>query len=110
MVSEEGPGLRPLPVEPFRSYRFGNRTVHLDGCVEVEAAYYSTPPGWIGQRVSVQWTDLHLRVLHPQTGQLLREHVRAPRGHHRIADPDRPARTPASTTALLARPLRAGGY
>ena len=32
-------------------------------------------------------------------GQLLREHVRAPRGWHRIADPDRPARTPASTIA-----------
>jgi len=23
--------------------------VHLDGCVEVEAAYYGLPPGWIGR-------------------------------------------------------------
>ena len=86
------------------------RTVHLDGCVEVEAAYYSTPPGWIGHRVQVQWTDLHVRLLDPKTGQLLREHVRAPRGHHRIADADRPARTPASTVALLARARHAGAH
>ena len=108
MFAEERPTLRALPVEPFRYYRFGVRTVHLDGCVEVEAAYYSTPPGWIGQRVHVQWTDLHVRLLHPQMGQLLREHVRAPRGHHRIADPDRPARTPAGTVALLTRAHHAG--
>jgi hypothetical protein len=49
MFAEERPTLQPLPVEPFRHYRFGVRTVHLDGCVEVEAAYYSTP-GCIGQR------------------------------------------------------------
>jgi transposase len=110
MFAEERPSLQALPVEPFRYYRFGVRTVHLDGCVEVDAAYYSTPPGWIGQRVQVQWTDLHVRVLDPNTGQLLREHVRAPRGWHRIEDADRPARTPAKTVALLARALHAGPH
>jgi transposase len=110
MFAEERPALQPLPVEPFRYYRYGMRTVHLDGCVEVEAAYYSAPPGWIGQRVQVQWTDVHVRLLVPATGHLLREHVRAPRGWHRIADPDRPARTPPSTRALLARAQRAGTH
>ncbi len=66
MFAEEQPALRPLPVEPFRYYRFGERTVHLDGCVEVEAAYYGAPPGWIGQRVQVQWNDLHVRLLDPE--------------------------------------------
>ena len=28
-------------LEPFRYYQYGERTVHLDGCVEVEAAYYA---------------------------------------------------------------------
>jgi transposase len=109
MFAEERPALQPLPVEPFRYYRFGLRTVHLDGCVEVEAAYYSAPPGWIGQRVQVQWTDLHVRLLAP-TGPLLREHVRAPRGWHRIEDADRPARTPRPTLALLARAQHAGAH
>ena len=110
MFTEERPALGPLPIEPFRYYRFGERTVHLDGCVEVEAAYYGAPPGWIGQRVQVQWNDLHVRLLAPKTGQLLREHLRAPRGWHRIADRDRPARTPSSTVALLARAATAGAH
>jgi transposase len=49
MFAEERPALLPLPVEPFRYYQHGERTVHLDGCVEVEAAYYGAPPGWIGR-------------------------------------------------------------
>jgi transposase len=108
MFAEERPALGPLPIEPFRYYRYGERTVHLDGCVEVEAAYYGAPPGWIGQRVHVQWNDVYVRLLHPKTGQLLREHLRAPRGWHRLQDADRPTRTPASTIAVLARAKTAG--
>jgi transposase len=109
MFAEERPALGPLPLEPFRYYRYGERTVHLDGCVEVEAAYYGAPPGWIGQRVQVQWNDVHVRLLAPKSGQLLREHLRAPRrGWRRIHDDDRPARTPQSTLALLNRARTAG--
>jgi transposase len=108
MFADEQPALGALPLEPFRYYRYGDRTVHLDGCVEVEAAYYGAPPGWIGRRVQVQWNDLHVRLLAPNTGQLLREHLRAPRGWHRLHDDDRPPRTPASTVALLARAKTAG--
>ena len=110
MFAEERAALGPLPLEPFRYYRFGERTVHLDGCVEVEAAYYGAPPGWIGQRVQVQWNALHVRLIAPRTGQLLREHLRAPRGWHRIHDADRPTRTPATTVALLGRAATAGAH
>ena len=80
--------------------------MHLDGCVEVEAAYYSAPPGWIGRRVEVQWDALHVRLLDPNTGQLLREHLRQKRGRHRIKDEDRPKKTPLGTVQLLARAER----
>ena len=40
MFAEEKPFLQTLPVEPFRYYQYGKRTVHIDGCVEVDAAYY----------------------------------------------------------------------
>jgi transposase len=110
MFAEERPALGPLPLEPFRYYRFGMRTVHLDGCVEVDAAYYGAPPGWIGRRVAVQWNDLFVRLLDPTTGQLLREHVRAPRGWHRIEDADRPRRTPPKTVALLEAAVRVGPF
>ena len=110
MFAEEKPALQPLPLEPFRYYQYGERTVHLDGCVEVEAAYYSAPPGWIGRRVQVQWDGLHVRLLDPQTGQLLREHLRQQRGRHRIKDEDRPKRTPLGTVQLLARAAKAGPH
>jgi len=93
MFAEEKPFLQPLPLEPFRYYQYGERTVHLDGCVEVEAAYYGAPPGWIGRKVLVQWDGLFARLLDPRTGQLLREHLRQKRGAHRIRDEDRPRRT-----------------
>jgi hypothetical protein len=56
----------------------------------------------------VQWNDRHIRLLNPTTGQLLREHVRAPRGWHRIDDADRPNRTPAKTLAALNAAYHAG--
>jgi hypothetical protein len=108
MFAEERPALLPLPVEPFRYYQYGDRTVHLDGCVEVEAAYYGAPPGWIGRRVQVQWDTRHVRLLNPQTGELLREHLRQARGGHRIKEEDRPKKTPLGTLYLLCRADKAG--
>jgi transposase len=108
MFAEEKPALLPLPVEPFRYYQYGERTAHLDGCVEVEAAYYGAPPGWIGRRVQVQWDLRQVRLMNPETGQLLREHLRQARGGHRIQDQDRPKQTPLGTLALLCRADQAG--
>ena len=110
MFAEEKPALLPLPLEPFRYYQYGQRTVHLDGCVEVEAAYYGAPPGWIGRLVHVQWDDLYVRLLEPRTGQLLREHVRQKRGRYRIKEEDYPKRAPLGTLHLLARAERAGTH
>jgi transposase len=108
MFAEERPTLLPLPLEPFRYYQYGERTVHLDGCVEVEAAYYGAPPGWIGRRVRVQWDSHQVRLLDPRSGQLLREHLRQTRGRHRIQEEDRPKQTPIGTQQLLFRADRTG--
>ena len=114
MFAEERPLLLPLPIEPFRYYQYGERTVHLDGCVEVDGAYYSVPPGWIGQLVPVQWDSLHVRILHPnpktERERLLREHVRQERGRHRVRPEDNPKKTPYTTTQLLARAAHAGKH
>jgi len=110
MFAEEKPALLPLPVEPFRFYQFGDRRVNLDGCVEVDAAYYSAPPGWIGRNVKVQWDGRCVRVLDPRTGQLMREHLRQQRGDYRIPDEDRPAHTPRTTQQLLARCGKVGTH
>ncbi len=110
MFAEERLSLLPLPVEPFRYYQYGERTVHLDGCVEVEAAYYGAPPGWSSRRVQVQWDHHHVRLLNPHTGELLREHLRHARGGHRIKDEDRPKQTPLTTQQLLRRAEVAGPH
>lgn len=108
MFDEERPFLMALPVEPSRYFEFGHRTVHLDGCIEVEATYYSAPPGWIGKRLGVQWDQTWVRIMHPKTGELLREHRHKPRGYRQIDELDKPDKTPATTLNLLNRAAKAG--
>jgi transposase len=110
MFAEEKPTLLPLPLEPFRYYQFGERTVHLDGCVEVDAAYYSAPPGWIGRSVNVQWDSLFVRLLDPKTGQLMREHLRQKRGRHGFDQRDLSPRTPPGVHQLLWRCEQASAH
>lgn len=54
--------------------------VHLDGCVEVEAAYYGLPPGWIGHAVQVQWDELFVRILDPKSGEVWLRSENQPEG------------------------------
>ena len=108
MFEEEKPNLLALPVTPFRYYEYGMRTVHLDGAVEVGGAYYHVPPGLIGRRLRVQWDVLHVRILCPKTGELLREHIRQKKGRRAMVAEDRPGKTPVGTVRLLARAGNAG--
>ncbi len=110
MFEEERPHLLPLPVEPFRYYQHGERTVHLDGHVEVDGAYYAAPPGLIGARLPVQWDGERVRLLERTTGRLLREHLVQHRGGYRTPEADKPSRTPQTTLQLLARSRHAGRH
>ena len=58
----------------------------------------------------MQWDSRHVRLLDPLTATLLREHLRQPRGGHRIPDEDRPSRTPLGARQLLARCEKAGPH
>ena len=53
-------------------------------------------------------TGRYLRRLNPQTGELLREHLRHARGGHRIKEEDRPKKTPLGILQLLDRAGKAG--
>jgi transposase len=108
MFDEERPHLLPLPLEPFRYYQYGTRTVHLDGCVEVDAAYYHAPPGWIGRDLHVQWDGWRVRLMHPATWELLREYSVQRRGGRRAKSGDEPKRTPARISKLLATAALSG--
>jgi transposase len=108
MFAEERPSLLPLPLEPFRYYRFGERTVRLDGHVEVDGAYYCAPPGRIAEMLPVQWDDQHVRLMDPHTKQLLREYRRQDRGRYRTPPEYLPTQTPRTTIDLLAKATNAG--
>jgi len=51
-----------------------------------------------------------VRILHPQNGLLLREHVRQKRGWYRIQKEDRPPHLPLQLSQLLWRAGRAGSH
>lgn len=108
MFAEEKPTLQALPVAPFRYYKFGKRTVHLNGCVEVDGAYYGPPPGYIGRVLDVQWDGRRVRILDPKSGALLRELDRVLPGRAQILEQDKPKRTPVTTLKLLQRAKSAG--
>jgi transposase len=108
MFEEERSQLVPLPIEPFRFWNRGSRSVDLYGCVEVDAAYYAAPPGKLGRTVNVAWDDRLVRILDPKTGLLLREYAKSERGHRQIRREDRTPRTPPPAPELLGRAQRAG--
>jgi Mu transposase, C-terminal domain len=71
----ERPALLPLPAERFPYFHEGRRTVHRDGHVEVDKAYYSAPPEYLGRRVWVRWDARLVRIFNERLEQLT-VHVR----------------------------------
>ena len=104
MFEEERPFLQPLPPVRFEYYRICERTVHFDAHIEVDGAYYSAPPRYVGRKVPVHVGRLWLRVVDPTTQQCIREHpIALYRGQRRTNDADRPKQTPIKVEQLAAR-------
>ncbi len=75
----ERPALRPLPAERFPFFHEAQRTVHRDGHVEVDRAYYSVPPEYLGWSVWVRWDARVVRVFNQRCEQIA-VHVKHERG------------------------------
>ena len=71
----EKPALLPLPEERFANFREAQRIVHRDGHVEVDKAYYSVPPEYLGHTVWARWDQRLVRVFN-QRFELLGTHVK----------------------------------
>lgn len=71
----ERAALQPLPAERFPIFQEGQRTVHRDGHVEVDKAYYSVPPEHLGRRVWVRWDSRMVRIF-DQHFQAISVHVK----------------------------------
>jgi hypothetical protein len=109
MFEKERPFLQPLPTTRFEYYRVVERTVHFDGYIEVDSAYYSAPPRYAGRRVAVHVGRLWLRILDAKTQECIREHtVALHKGQRRTVEADRPKQTPVKVERLAARVAGAG--
>ena len=64
--SAERAALQPLPVDRFAAFREASRRVHRDGHVEVEGAFYSAPPEYVGGRVWARWDGRLVRLYNQQ--------------------------------------------
>jgi transposase len=70
LFAQEQKSLLPLPPDLFPCFQEGQRTVHRDSYVEVDKAYYSVPPEYIGQVVWVRWDGREVRVFNPRWEQI----------------------------------------
>jgi hypothetical protein len=76
----ERAALLPLPLDLFPSFHEGRRTVHRDGHVEVERAYYSVPPEYLARDVWVRWDPRMVRVFNDRMEPLVVHVKREPGG------------------------------
>ncbi len=60
--------LLPLPAERFPFFHEAHRAVHRDGHLEVERAFYSAPPEYVGRRLWVRWDARLVRVFNDRLG------------------------------------------
>lgn len=58
----ERPALLALPPDLFPCFQEAQRIVHRDGHIEVDKAYYSVPPEYLGCTVWVRWDGRLVRV------------------------------------------------
>jgi transposase len=67
---QEQPALQRLPPDLFPCFQEGQRTVHRDSYVEVDKAFYSVPPEYIGQEVWVRWDGREVRIFNQRWDQI----------------------------------------
>jgi transposase len=102
-LESERDALGPLPAEGFAFFRCGERTVHPDGHVEVQGAFYPAPVHLLGQKLRVRWDGKMVRLYHDETQ--LAVYVQRPQGSYAPPPGGAPADTPASQRAFVERLL-----
>ena len=70
---------RAVPVLPR-----ARRSVHKDGYLEVDKAYYSAPPEYVGHRLWVRWDGRLVRIFNHRWEQLV-VHAKTEPGRFRTA-------------------------
>ena len=76
--------LLPVPAERFPFFHEAHRAVHRDGHLEVDKAFYSVPPEFVGRRLWVRWDGRLVRVFNDRWEQIA-VHAKAEPGRFRTA-------------------------
>jgi hypothetical protein len=108
-LETDKPALKPLAAEPFSFFECGTRTVHPDGHVEVEGAFYPVPLRLLGRTVQVRWDRRLVRVSHDHVQVAVHARVGAGQYASRPAGPAGETNSQKAYSAdLLARCERIG--
>ena len=76
--------LLPLPMSRFPSFREAKRIVNRDAHVEVDKAFYSVPPEYLGRKVWVRWDGRLVRIFDRHMQQIAM-HVKGEAGRFRTS-------------------------
>ena len=76
--------LLPLPAERFPFFHEARRAVRRDGFVEVDKAFYSAPPEYVGHRLWARWDSRLVRLFNDRWESLI-VHAKTEPGRFRSA-------------------------
>lgn len=109
MFLEEKPHLKALPMQSFRYFEQGIRTVWDDGCIEVKRSYYSALPAQLYSKVMVRIYDCEIEIYDPKTLILIRRHFKSVRpGHVAMGEKDRIFNPSRQTESFLLQAEKIG--
>lgn len=69
----EQPALLPLPASLFPCFKEGPRTVHRDGHIEVEKAFYHVPAEYLRREVWARYDAREVRIFAKQSNGILKQ-------------------------------------
>ena len=110
MYLEEQPHLRPLPLEGFRYFKSGTRTVDDAGLIQVEGSYYAAIPAPLFSKTQVRIYPREIEI-YDAFGQLLRRHQKCERrGQFALEEGDRLFNPSRESVRLLEKAARIGPH
>jgi hypothetical protein len=110
LFREEQPHLRPLPLEGFRFFTQGVRTVDDAGLVQIDGSYYAAGAAVLHSVVTVRVYAHAIEILDAR-GAVLRRHQKALRkGAFVMAQSDRLFNPSRETARILARVAQIGPH
>jgi len=108
LYREEKPYLRALPLEGFRYFKAGTRTVDDAGLAQVDGIYYSALPAPLGSEVQIRVYASEIEI-RDGSGVLLRRHAKGERkGQFVLEEADRLFNPSRQTGRLLQKAEKIG--